>query len=115
MPVAAEETTTYALGDVNMDGKIDLADARTVLRYYCRCVALTPAELNPWLNEEQLPLADVFNNDGVIDCRDARLILCYYAYSLTEDEPMPPEEFYVLDTSDMMGMIHYDPLTGTEV
>lgn len=101
MPVAAEETTTYTLGDVNMDGKIDIADARAALMHYIYVFTKKPADLEHWkLSDEQLLLADVFNNDGVIDTRDAHLILCYYAYTLTTDEPISSDEYFELSRDE---------------
>lgn len=58
-------TTTYLMGDVNLDGKITAADARLALRCAARLEKLS---------DVQLILADV-NNDGIILSNDARLIL----------------------------------------
>ena len=57
--VSAEETT-YALGDVDMDGVVTNDDATMISRYVLGYITLT---------EEQLKLADV-NEDGVVDLTD---------------------------------------------
>ncbi len=111
MPIAAEETTTYALGDVNMDGKVDIADVRAALKHYIYVFTEKPADLEHLkLSDEQLPLADVFNNDGVIDTRDAHCILCYYAYTLTTDEPISSEEYFKLsrDEKNQLPMVEVE-------
>ena len=62
-----EQDTTkprYKLGDVNMDGGIDVRDATEIQRYIAKIIDLT---------DEQLILADV-NKDGGIDVRDATTI-----------------------------------------
>ncbi len=115
MPVAAEETQTYALGDVNMDGKIDTKDIRAVLSHYIYAMVKEMYEIDGktfdedgWahckLSDEQQLLADI-NDDGVIDIRDGTPILQYYAYSLTTDEPIPSEVFYKLDPDERVNML----------
>ena len=59
--VSAEETT-YALGDVDMDGVVTGHDTAMVSRYVL--------DDTYTLTEEQLKLADV-NEDGVVDQADA--------------------------------------------
>lgn len=109
-PVAAEETQTYALGDVNMDGKIDTKDLHAAARYYIREMIKEVVERDGEtvdedfmahcnLSDEQQLLADV-NDDGVIDTRDGIRILQYYAYTLITDEPIPSEVFYKLDPDE---------------
>ena len=63
------EENKLAMGDVNMDGEIDVKDANLVVSWY-----YGSAELN----EEQKAVADV-NGDGEINVKDANLIVsCYY-------------------------------------
>ena len=57
---ASAEETTYALGDVDMDGVVTNDDATMIYRYVLGYITLT---------EEQLKLADV-NEDGVVDLTD---------------------------------------------
>ena len=59
-------TTTYIMGDVNLDGEITAADARLALR--------CSAQLEPSLTDVQLILADV-DKSNVILADDARAIL----------------------------------------
>ena len=74
----------YALGDVNMDGIIDVKDATVVLKEYA-CAII---ELPHMISSEQLALADV---DGCetesgyrVSCRDSQYILQYYNAVITE-------------------------------
>lgn len=63
------EDTEGLLGDVNVDGEVDIADALLISRYDAGLVEL---------NESQLALADV-NDDGEADIADALLISRYDA------------------------------------
>ncbi|MBQ6162904.1 MAG: hypothetical protein IJK23_00375 [Clostridia bacterium] len=67
----------YRLGDVDMNGKIQSADARLALRAAARLVKLT---------DLQKTLADI-TKDGVVTSRDARLILRFGA----KLDPAPEE------------------------
>ena len=62
---ASEATTTYLMGDVDLNGKVEAADARLALR--------VAAQLET-LDDVQLVLADV-NADNKIIAADARAIL----------------------------------------
>lgn len=61
---ASESESSYANGDVSLDGKVNLKDAILVQRYVGRAIGLS---------EEQLKYADV-NNDGKINLKDALII-----------------------------------------
>ncbi|MBY9007215.1 MAG: dockerin type I repeat-containing protein [Candidatus Lokiarchaeota archaeon] len=63
----------YAIGDVNMDGVIDIVDALMTAQYYVGVP-------QPGFHAE---LADV-NNDGAVDIVDALLIAQYYVGLITE-------------------------------
>ncbi|MBR6594868.1 MAG: phosphodiester glycosidase family protein [Clostridia bacterium] len=67
--VTALYERTYALGDVNLDGKVNSLDAALVLRYDADLYELT---------EQQKPLGDV-TNDGKVNSLDAAMILRYDA------------------------------------
>ncbi len=69
-----EDSSEYALGDVNEDGSIDYLDAMSVLRSDAELITLT---------DEQLTLGDV-NGDGSVDSLDAILILRYDAGLIDE-------------------------------
>lgn len=58
------EPTEYEVGDVNMDGSVDSADALVIMRAAMRVYEL---------NEAETALAD-FNGDGAIDMTDALLV-----------------------------------------
>lgn len=66
VPVLCASADSGSLGDVNDDGKITAADARTILR--------TSAQLDNSLNDEMRARADA-NLDGKITAADARLVL----------------------------------------
>ena len=59
---------TYLLGDVNLDGKVNAADARLALRIAARL------EKYPEAGEVKFINNDV-NGDGVLTSADARIIL----------------------------------------
>ena len=63
--LAVEVEPVYALGDVDMNGTLDAADAQLLCNYAIGAATLT---------DKQLALADL-NADGVIDSTDAYLIL----------------------------------------
>lgn len=69
--VIAPQTTAPALGDVNGDGKVSIADAKLVLKTVAGLTMLT---------ESQKQVADI-NNDGKISIVDARGILRIVAYA----------------------------------
>ena len=85
--VSAEETT-YALGDVDMDGVVTNDDATMISRYVLGYITLT---------EEQLKLADV-NEDGVVDLTDVTKL-----YN--------EKQIYVLGDVDMDGVVTNDDAT----
>jgi len=68
--VTVEEGSTYALGDVNMDGKINAVDAIRILRYDAGLETLTDA---------QLVLANVAGFNNTVNAADAIKILRYDA------------------------------------
>ncbi len=61
------KSSSYALGDVNLDGIISINDATLIQKYLIKVAQLT---------DEQLSLADVDKN-GIIDIRDATRIQKY--------------------------------------
>lgn len=67
-------------GDVNMDGKTDIADAALILKCYAEMSAGKDFAFSDdqTANEKMFRLADV-NEDGNTDIADARLVLMYYA------------------------------------
>ena len=79
---ASAEETTYALGDVDMDGVVTNDDATMISRYVLGYITLT---------EEQLKLADV-NEDGVVDLTDVTKL-----YN--------EKQIYVLGDVDMDGVV----------
>lgn len=68
-----DDTTEYALGDVNHDGNVDSLDAMIVLRYDAGLIGLS---------DSRLITGDV-NFDGDVDSTDAFLILRYDANLIT--------------------------------
>ena len=89
---ASAEETTYALGDVDMDGVVTGHDTAMVSRYVL--------DDTYTLTEEQLKLADV-NEDGVVDQADAdKLYTEMQVYSLGDIDMSGMAE--VGDTSDIL-------------
>jgi len=60
-PVSAEQTCK--MGDVNMDGEIDLGDAQLALKEYTVC---TLGQKEHWLPEEQIGLAMVADRSKLV-------------------------------------------------
>lgn len=76
----------HPMGDVNMNGDVDIADAQFVLQEYCNVVVAKGVGV---LTEEQRKLADVvprqyWNDDNEALMMDAQTILMYYAESLVD-------------------------------
>lgn len=69
------------LGDVDLNGSVDAADASMVLMAY----ALISTGREPDLTEEQLIASDV-NCDEAVDATDASDILAFYAHISTGGE-----------------------------
>ena len=67
--VAEIESSTFTLGDVNEDDKVDFLDAIVVLRHDAEIIQLT---------DNQMKVAEV-NKDGKVDFLDAIMILRYDA------------------------------------
>lgn len=84
------------LGDVNLDGSIDSADASQVLSAYANMAASRTYEITDKLKE----LADV-NMDKYVDTRDASYILKYYALASTASDFMDWED--ILDYDKILG------------
>ena len=99
-PVSAAETEVQ-MGDVNMDGAVDIADAQLVLADYVHLMCFSESKLT----EEQQALGNVDNKTSTMklkhmdepvmlqaDLQDAVLILGYYTKHLT-DENLTLDEY----------------------
>lgn len=64
----AKADTDVVVGDVNLDGRVNLTDAKLVMQHY-NCVKI--------LDDIQKENADV-NNDGKINLTDAKLVMKFY-------------------------------------
>ena len=84
---AAIKYYLYPMGDVSMDGVVDVTDAQSVLKIYAENLAGN----TPQLQTEQIKAADV-NADGKIDSTDAQLILLYYVQNTLADTQTSWEE-----------------------
>ena len=80
---------TYEIGDVNLDGTVDAADASIVITYYTR--SQVNGLNNVEYNEEYEKITNSYvhamgdiNNDGDINALDASLILSAYADAQTK-------------------------------
>lgn len=67
--------TMLAIGDLNGDGEVDIADATLILSLYAALAANIEHDFTP----EQTANADC-NSNGTADIDDASLVLSYYAY-----------------------------------
>ena len=84
---AAIKYYLHPMGDANLNGDVDAADAQSALNIY----ADTLAGNTPQLQTEQIKAADV-NADGKIDSTDAQLILLYYVQNTLAGTPTTWEE-----------------------
>ncbi|MBR3269100.1 MAG: hypothetical protein IKI58_10330 [Oscillospiraceae bacterium] len=89
----AEETepvdlSQYQMGDINMDGQVDLDDAQLALRTYVFMLAQKDVKECLGVTEEQIKLADVISysteKNSYLDAADAQVILEYYTDQLSE-------------------------------
>ena len=78
---AAHENDSPALGDCNLDGLVNAADASDILTYAASLGSISPAA-SP--NSLQWDMFD-FNGDGTVNAADAADLLCLCAFSGAED------------------------------
>lgn len=90
----------FKIGDINLDGKVDLEDAMLALNSYTRIITELP---DTGLTYSQEQSADVDQN-GSIDLMDAMTILEYYAGCVAETAPADFREF--LDKKQNGGANH---------
>ena len=88
----AEETepvdlSQYQMGDITMDGQVDLDDAQLALRTYVFMLAQKDVKECLGVTEEQIKLADVIRysteKNSHLDAADAHVILEYYTDQLS--------------------------------
>ena len=92
----AEETepldlTQYQMGDINIDGEVDVEDAQIALQLYSDYLAGYSADESyqrAGITAEQAKLGDIVSESAATDClndlSDAFYILSYYADSLSK-------------------------------
>ena len=91
-PVSAAETN-YHMGDVNMDGVVDLADTQEALQFWCTSLACKKGKLTP----EQQALGNVDGEittiewargriDTPISVVDAQILLIYYTRHMSRPD-----------------------------
>lgn len=68
------QSPLYMKGDVDENGKVEIADLRLILRSVCKKVELT---------EQQKLAADV-TEDGKVEVADLRKVLRYVCHKITE-------------------------------
>jgi len=73
-PFRIDAVSWDLLGDVNLDGEVDLTDAQVLLQVYVKGLV---TGVYSGLSEEQTMFADV-NDDGLINAADAQGILQFY-------------------------------------
>ena len=88
----AEETepvdlSQYQMGDITMDGIVDLDDAQLALRTYVFMLAQKDVKECLGMTEEQIKLADVIRysteKNSYLEVTDAYVIMEYYTYRLS--------------------------------
>ena len=77
----------FLLGDVNLDGVVNVEDAQLALNAYVAKMA----DLDTGLNDKQMRAADV-NNNGELSIDDAQHILLYYVENDISGNPTTWEE-----------------------
>ncbi|MBR3269098.1 MAG: hypothetical protein IKI58_10320 [Oscillospiraceae bacterium] len=105
-PAAPQE---YQLGDITMDGEINIDDAQLALRVYTWMLSHVDPVQKHFVTEEQLALGNVdgieSNVNGItspIDLDDATFILYYYTDALAyKTEGMNIEEYIALYDAKM--------------
>lgn len=73
--IVVQKEKNYSTGDVNEDGKTNIADLRIVLRSVCGKVQLST---------RQVKIVDVDGEDGKVDIRDLRKILRFICSKVAE-------------------------------
>ncbi len=116
----------YTLGDVNDDGKIDLADAVLVIQDYAYFQIHYP-DTTHLLTEKQMLAADVYgtSSDIIVNALDAYYIDKYYAYtsaggaaSFTEwlaDTSLPPTDYIPQPGGDPTGGFTNEEIENSEI
>ena len=104
----AEETepvdySQYQLGDVTMDGVVDVEDAQYALQIYADMMVGQDYIAKGWYTEEQIALGNVDGKTYVtkegflvsVDVEDVQLILMYYADKLSQKIGEQAAEEYI--------------------
>ena len=94
----------YQLGDITMDGVVDVEDAQLVLDCYTRFLLRCDMVSRGWITEGQLALGNVDGREesasGIISpvtVEDALIILQYYSHTMTgKYSGMTIEEYVAL-------------------
>ena len=106
----AEETepvdySKYQLGDVTLDGVVDVDDAQYALQIYADMMVGQDYIAKGWYTEEQIALGNVDGKysdtcDGwllPVDCDDVQLILRYYTDKLAQKIGQQAAEEYIVE------------------
>ena len=106
----AEETepvdySQYQLGDVTLDGVVDVDDAQYALQIYVDMLACHDVIAKGWYTEEQIALGNVDGEfsegcDGSllpVDCVDCQLILMYYTDKIAQKIGQQAAEEYIIE------------------
>ena len=106
----AEETepvdySKYQLGDVTLDGVVDVDDAQYALQICTDMMACYDVIAKGWYTEEQIALGNVdgkYSDTGYgpilpVDCDDVQLILMYYTDKLSQKIGEQAAEEYIVE------------------
>ncbi len=105
----AEETepvdySQYQLGDITMDGEVDVDDAQYALTIYTQMLACHDVIAKGWYTEEQIALGNVdgkyldTGDDWLlpVGVDDAQLILMYYTDKLAQKVGQQAADEYII-------------------
>ena len=95
----------YQLGDINLDGEVDVDDAQYAQTIFTQMLACHDVIAKGWYTEEQIALGNVDGKysdtcDGwllPVDCDDVQLILRYYTDKLAQKIGQQAAEEYIVE------------------
>ena len=95
----------YQLGDINLDGEVDVEDSQYALQIYVDMMIGQDYMAMGWYTEEQIALGNVDGEfsegcDGSllpVDCADAQWILRYYTDKIAQKIGQQAAEEYIIE------------------
>jgi len=98
------DDSQYQLGDINLDGEVDVDDAQYAQTIFTQMLACHDVIAKGWYTEEQIALGNVDGKyldtgDGwllPVDVEDAQLILMYYTDKLAQKIGQQAADEYII-------------------